>query len=50
MRPKPKSKVYNVVLEYANATTRTVQVKASSREVAERRALKHNPGAVGVKR
>lgn len=50
MRPKSKAKLYNVVLVFANDMTRTVMVKATSREVAENRALKHNPSATGVKR
>jgi hypothetical protein len=50
MRPKPKAKLYNVVLVYANDMTRTVVVKATTREVAENRALKRNPAATGVKR
>lgn len=50
MRTKSKSKPYTVVLVYANNMTRTVQVKASSREIAEDRALKRNPNATGVKR
>lgn len=42
--------LYHVVLVYENGFTRTVKVKASSREVAEKRALKRNRGATGVKR
>lgn len=50
MRPKKSQRLYTVILTYVNGLTRTVQVKASSREVAENRALKHNPNASGVKR
>jgi hypothetical protein len=32
------------------AASRTVQVKASSLVIAEKRALKRNPGAIGIKR
>lgn len=50
MREKPAKKPYTIVLEFANGMTRTVKVKAASREVAENRALKFHPGAKGVKR
>lgn len=50
VREKRASRLYRVVLLYANNMTRTVQIKASTREVAEKRALKHNRGAIGVKR
>jgi hypothetical protein len=49
MRTKKQSRPYTVILIYANGVTRTVKISASSREVAERRALKHNPAAVGIK-
>jgi hypothetical protein len=47
---KSPKKLYNVELEFGNGLTRNVQVKASSREKAEARALKFNPSATGVKR
>jgi hypothetical protein len=50
MRSRPGQKLFRVVLQYPNEMTRTVTVKASSREVAESRALKRNPRAIGVKR
>lgn len=50
MKTKSKQRHYRIVLEYANGITRTVSVRASSREVAEDRALKRNPSATGVKR
>lgn len=50
MLAKNGQKLYHVVLVFANDLTRTVKVKASSRDVAERRALKRNRGAIGVKR
>jgi hypothetical protein len=50
VRPKPRKQVYTIWLMFPNNTSRSVKVKAASREVAERRALKRNPGASGVKR
>lgn len=48
MRTKSTKKLFNIVLVYHNNMTRTVKVKAASREVAERRAMKLNPAATGV--
>ena len=50
MQLQSKKKLYTVVVEFENYTTRTVKVKASSREAAEAKALKFNPSAKGVKR
>jgi hypothetical protein len=50
VRAKKEKKLFHIVLVYENNLTRTVQVKAKDREVAENRALKRNPGAIGVKR
>lgn len=50
MKIKSKSTVHTIVLLYENEMTRTIKVKASSREVAETRALKRNPNAKGIKR
>jgi hypothetical protein len=50
MQTKKSQRHHRIVLEYANGMTRTVSVRASTREVAEERALKRNPNAVGVKR
>lgn len=50
MRTPAKRRLFMVVLVYANGMTRAVHVKASSREIAENRALKRNPHAIGVKR
>lgn len=50
MRTRSSQRLYTIVLTYPNEMTRTVQVRASSREIAEQRALKHNPNATGVKR
>lgn len=49
MRTKKSKQMFNVVLVYENNMTRTVKVRASSRTVAEARALKRNPNAKGVK-
>ena len=49
MRQRKTQRSYQVVLVFANQMTRTVTVKASSREVAENRALKRNKNATGVK-
>jgi hypothetical protein len=49
MRTKKSQRLYTVVLTYENGLTRSVQVRAASREVAESRALKRNPNAIGVK-
>lgn len=49
MRTKKSQRHFRVVLVYQNGMTRTVSVKAASREVAEDRALKRNPSATGVK-
>lgn len=50
MRTKKSKRLFTVVLEFENGMTRTVQVRAVSRETAEKRALKFNRGAKGVKR
>lgn len=50
MRQKKINKLYNITLEYPNGLFRTVQVRASSREVAEQRALKRNSKAEKVKK
>jgi hypothetical protein len=50
MRTRKVQQLFSIVLVFENEMTRTVKVRASSREVAESRALKRNPSAVGVKR
>lgn len=50
MRSPKKQQLFKVALEFPGPITRTIQVKASSREVAERRALKRNPAAIAVAR
>ena len=49
MRPKKAQRLYQIVLLYPNNMTRTVHVRAVTREVAERRAMKRNKSAIGVK-
>jgi hypothetical protein len=48
MKAKKTSRVYHITLVYENNLTRDVKVRASSREVAEKRALKRNPNAIGI--
>jgi len=50
VQQKKSKQLYRIPLEFANGMTRTVKVKATSRETAELRALKFHPGATGVKR
>lgn len=50
MQLKKTKRPYTVVLVFLNDVTRSVIVQATSREVAETRALKRNPNATGVKR
>jgi len=47
---KIKQKLYKITLEFAGGITKTVNAKGIDRETAERRALKHNRSAIGVKR
>lgn len=49
MQPMKSRRLYNIVLEFENGLTRTVKVKATTREIAEKRALKFHPRAKGVK-
>jgi hypothetical protein len=50
MRTKKSKQLFSIVLIFENEVTRTIKVRATSREIAERRALKRNPSAKGVKR
>lgn len=50
MQKKNQQRLYKIVLELPNGVTRTVQARGSTREVAENRALKRNPTAIGIKR
>lgn len=45
---KSQQQLFTITLRYHNNMTRKVNVKASTREVAEQRALKRNPAALGV--
>lgn len=48
MQTKKSKQLFHIVLEFGN-TTRTIKVRATTREIAEKRALKRNPNATGVK-
>lgn len=50
MQLKPSKTTYSVEIEFPNGLSRSVKVKATSREKAEQRALKFHPNAVGIKR
>jgi hypothetical protein len=47
---KQKLHMYRVVLAFEFGVTRSVFVKAKSRETAEKRALRRNPTAIGIDR
>jgi hypothetical protein len=47
---KQKEQVYRVVLAFPLSVTRSVFVRAKSRETAEKRALRRNPKAIGIDR
>lgn len=49
MQTKKSKQLFRIELEFPNGVTRTVPVRAVTREVAEKRALKRNPSATGVK-
>lgn len=49
MRTKSQQQVHTIVLEFPLGIIRSVKVKAATREAAERRALKRNPSAIGIK-
>lgn len=49
MRPKKAQRLYQIVLLYPNNLERVVKVRATTRGVAERRAMKRNASAIGVK-
>lgn len=50
MRTKKSKQLFTIEVEFENGMTRYVKVRAVSREVAERKALKFNPSAKRVKR
>lgn len=47
---RKKKEHFRITVEYPNGRTKEVDVRAISREVAETRALKFHPNAIGVKR
>jgi len=49
MQTKKSKKPYVIVLQFENGLTRRVRVRAVTREVAERKALKFHPNAIGIK-
>ena len=49
MRPKKAQRLYQIVLIYPNNMFRTVKVRATTRLIAEDRAMKRNKSALGVK-
>lgn len=49
MQIRSKQQVYTITLRFPKEVTRDVKVRASSREIAEHRALKRNPNALGIK-
>jgi hypothetical protein len=49
MQTKKSKQLFRIELKFANDMTRTVKVRATTRELAEKRALKFNPSAIGVK-
>lgn len=50
MQIKSLKRLYTVEVEFANGNSREVKTKATSREIAEQKALKFHPNAVGIKR
>jgi len=50
MRPQKSQKHFVVKVVLESGKTKDVDVKASTREVAERRALKRTPAAVDIHR
>jgi phenylacetate-coenzyme A ligase PaaK-like adenylate-forming protein len=49
MQIKKSKRLYNIVVEYQNGMTRSVKIRAVTREIAEKKALKFHPNAIGVK-
>ena len=50
MQKKSQQQAFQVTLKFPNGLTRTVTKRASTRQGAEKRALKHHPNATGVVR
>lgn len=49
MRTRKSKQLFNVVVEFETGVTKTVKIRATTMEIAEKRALKFNPSAKGVK-
>jgi len=49
MQIKKSKRLYHVVVEFQNGMTRDVKVRAVTREIAEKKALKFHPNATGVR-
>ena len=49
MREKSKQKLFTVVLNLPGGATKETNVRASTQEVANKRALKRSPNAVSVR-
>lgn len=50
MQMKKSQRLFKITVEYGDGKTRTLDVKATTREVAEQRALKRAPSAVSIHR
>lgn len=50
MQTKKSKQLFYITLAYPNEITKTVAVRAVTREIAERKALKRNKNSQGVKR
>lgn len=50
MQQGKKQQHFRITLEFDKGMTRTVNVRAASREVAEARAVKRHPSALRVRR
>lgn len=50
MQTRKSKQLFRIELRFPGGLTRGVKVRAVTREIAERKAMKHNPGAIGVQR
>lgn len=50
LQTKSNKKLHQVTVEFKNGSTKTITVKATDQDAANKRALKFNPSAIGVKR
>jgi len=50
VRTRKSKRLFHIVVEFNNGMTRNVKVRAVTREIAEKRALKFHPSAKGVRR